>query len=66
MVDGVLASCYPSVHHDLARVGMSPVQLFPKLISKMFGEDNGLSTFANIAADLGGWMIPYGQKYGEN
>ena len=65
MVDGVLASCYPSSHHDVIHVGMSPLRLFPHIVSDIFGEDNGFATFVDIAADLGEWVIPCEQKYGE-
>ena len=65
MVGGVLASCYPSADHDVVHVGMSPLRLSPYIVSGIFGEDNGFAVFVDIAADLGGWVIPYGQKYGE-
>ena len=65
MVDGVLASSYPSTHHDLAHIGILPIRFFPGIISKIFGDDDGSETFVNIAADLGEWFLPYGQKYGE-
>ena len=32
MVDGVLASCYPSVNHDLSQIGMTPMQWFPEVV----------------------------------
>ena len=31
VVGGVLASCYPSVPHDLAHMGMTPIRLFPSI-----------------------------------
>ena len=48
MVDGVLASCYASVDHELAHVGMMPLQWFPKIVRWIFGGDDGFSTFAKM------------------
>ena len=53
MVDGVLASCYPSVNHDLSQIGMTPIQWFPEVVEWIFGEENGLQGFAIIAENLG-------------
>ena len=58
VVDGILASCYPSCYHDLAHIGMSPIQFFPTIMEWMFGEDNGSSTYVNIVNDLGEWVLP--------
>ena len=56
LVDGVLASCYPSVHHDLANIGMKPVQLFPEIMDSIFGVDNGFSVYVKISEDVGRWV----------
>ena len=61
MVDGVLASCYPSADHDLAHVGMTPVLWFPQITEWIFGVDNGLQVYSAIAEQLSQWMLPYGQ-----
>ena len=58
MVDGVMASCYPSVNHDLGHISMLPIQYFPRIMELIFGEDNGFSEYSNIANHLGGWMLP--------
>ena len=58
VVDGILASCYPSCDHDLAHIGMSPIQFFPTIMEWIFGEDNGSSTYVNIVNDLGEWVLP--------
>ena len=39
VVDGVLASCYASCHHDLNHIGALPIQLFPKIMEWIFGEE---------------------------
>ena len=41
VVDGVLASCYPSYNHDLGHIGMMPIQMFPTLLEWIFCDDNG-------------------------
>ena len=33
IVDGVLASCYQDVPHDLAHMAMTPIRLFPSILS---------------------------------
>ena len=48
MVDGILASCYASVNHDLAHIGMKPLRLFHWIIGRVYGEDNGLHGFAAV------------------
>ena len=63
LVDGVLASCYPSADHDVAHFGMTPIRLFPKMIQQIFGEDNGFQVYANIADELGKWALPHGTIY---
>ena len=52
MVDDVLASCYASVDHELAHIGMMPMQWFPKIVQWAFGEDDRYSAFAKIAKEL--------------
>ena len=42
MVDGVLASCYSSLDHDLLHAAMTPLQWFPEVTNWTFGEENGL------------------------
>ena len=59
MVDGVLASCYARVNHDLAHIGVAPFRWFPKVMEWIFGEDNGSSVYANIGKDVAKWMQPY-------
>ena len=58
MVDGVLASCYPSANHDLVHIGVLPIRYFPGLMEWIFGEDNGYSAYSHIANDLGEWVFP--------
>ena len=56
MVDGVLASCYPSNHHDLAHLGMLPMRWFPQVTQWIFGEDNGFQLYVGITEIMGKWM----------
>ena len=63
MVDGVLASCYASFDHDLAHIAMSPMQLFPYIMTWTFGEENGSSGYAKMAKELGRWMLPSEQLF---
>ena len=58
MVDGVLASCYATVDHDLAHIAMAPMRRFPRIMEKIFGEDAQLSTFCKIGEQLGHLVLP--------
>ena len=50
IVDEVLASCYPSSHHDMGHFGMTPMRWFPTFIEPFFGIDkDGCQVFAVIA-----------------
>ena len=64
IVDGILASCYPSTDHDLAHIVMAPIQWFPKIIKWIFGEGNGFPTYVNIVEEFGNWMLPEEQTVG--
>ena len=58
VVDEVLVSCYPSVHHDLAHIALMPVKWFPNIIDWMYGENNGCSVFSALLEDVGRWVLP--------
>ena len=66
VVDGVLASCYASTYHDLAYMGMVPLQSFPKVMEWIFGNDNGNLVYAKLAEDFGTLVAPFGVTYGLN
>ena len=53
IVDGILASCYPSTDHDLAHLIMKPLHWFPEIVQWIFGEENGFSTYVRILEELG-------------
>ena len=62
IVNGVLASSYASFDHDIAHIGMTPIQWIPKIVEWLLGEDNGrLLTFVSISKEVGRWILPYGQ-----
>ena len=61
VVDGVLASCYASVDHDLVHLGLSPMRLFPKIVELIFGNDIRSPGFQNVVIELAGWLMPYEQ-----
>ena len=56
-VDGILASCYASCHHDLVHIVTAPIQWFPEPIEWMFGDDNEFLAYVNILNDLGNWVL---------
>ena len=63
MVDGVLASCYPSADHDILHFGMIPIQWFPETTEWIFGAENGFQGYVEIVEVFGRLMLPYGQVY---
>ena len=63
VVDGVLVSCYPSTHHDLAHMSMAPMRWFPELIMWIMSEENGFSGFVKIAEATGSWLTPSTQQW---
>ena len=60
MVDGILASCYANVHHDLAHLIMAPMQGFPSVMEWIFGDDAGLPTYISTLRQLGMILLPDG------
>ena len=52
VVDGVLASCYAIVDHNIAQIEMKPIQWYPDVIELIFGDENGVSAYINIARNL--------------
>ena len=58
VVDGVLASCYAIVDHNIAQVVMKPIQWFPHVIELVFGDENAVSAYIDVARSLGRWVLP--------
>ena len=63
MVDGVLASNYANVDHDMAQVVVFPMQWLPKIMTWIFGEDRGFPAFVSITNDVAMLMMPEGQYF---
>ena len=63
VVDGVLASCYPSAAHDLVHLAMTPILWFPQITQWILGEENGFQIYILIAEDLGRWVLSCVQSY---
>ena len=63
MVDGVLASCYTSVYHELAHNAMKPIQWFPEVVLSIFDQDDGFAIFAKIIKEFGESIIPIGSNF---
>ena len=60
VVNGVLASCYASLDHDLGHIGMTPLRWFPEIIRGIFGESKKFKEFAKFAEKVGKWVLPHG------
>ena len=63
VVDGIFASCYASVDHDLVHFAMAPMRWFPGMMERLFGEDDGFSVYARIGDNLRDVVIPEGVSY---
>ena len=62
VVDGVLASCYAIVDHDIAQIVMKPIQWYPDVVELVFGDENRVSAYINVAKTIGIWLLPQGSK----
>ena len=62
VVDDVLASCYAIVEHGIAQIVMKPIQWYPDVIEIVFGDENGVSAYINVAKTIGTWLLPQGSK----
>ena len=62
MVDGVLASCYAIVDHNIAQIVMKPIQWYPHVIELVFGDESEVSAYINVARSLGKWVLPQGNN----
>ena len=60
MADGVLASCYADIDHDLAHLSMAPMQWYKNIMEWILGYDTGFPVYINIAKDLNK-LMPTGQ-----
>ena len=59
MVNEVLASCYPTIDHDLAQFAMTPIRWFPEVIEWIFGYYNGSPAYVKIAQTFGRLLLPF-------
>ena len=62
VVDGVLASCYAIVDHDIAQIVMKPIQWYPHATELVFGDENGVSAYINVLKIIGRWLLPQGSE----
>ena len=62
VLDGVLVSCYGIVEHDLLQIVMKPIQWYADVLELVFGDENGVSVYINVAKTVGIWLLPQGSK----
>ena len=53
VVDGVLASCYGTVDHDLAHILLTPLRWFPGMMNWIIGMNRDFSLYTDLLVDLG-------------
>ena len=67
LVDGILASCYASSHHDLVHLAMVPIRYFPKLTDLIFGQSDDFPGYVKVVEDFAKMTFPYNvYTYGIN
>ena len=59
IIDDVLASCYASVHHDLAHIGMIPIRRVPDVTDWILGHDEKSSAYITIFQEWMEWLLLY-------
>ena len=60
MVDRVLASCYDSIHHEVAHSLIKPVQWYLGMVEWIFGDGSGPSAYVGILEDVNRGVVPQG------
>ena len=63
IVNGVLASSYASCDHDIAHIGMMPIQWVPEIVEWLFGEDDGTLYFVKIDKAATRMLLPTEQLW---
>ena len=63
IVDGVLASCYPSVDHDVAHFAVTPMRWLPRVADWMLGAHDGVPVYVKTCEQMAQWMFPQGSLY---
>ena len=63
IVNGVLASCYTSTHHDLAEYIMKPNQWYPAIINWILGIDDGSPVYVTTLKEVKKWLHPNDIQY---
>ena len=59
VAEGVLASCYATVDHDLGHIGTTPIRWFPGMTNWIFGENNGSPGYVDVLTDVGTLVRPH-------
>ena len=57
LVDGVLASCYSSIDHDLAHIGMTPMRWITEITDVISSKEKGISVYMGVLEALGMWVF---------
>ena len=52
IVDSILASCYAYFDHDVANIGMTPMQWYPEVMDWIIGKDKESPGYVNLLSDV--------------
>ena len=58
VVDGVLASCYAVVDHDMGHILMTPLRWFPGMMNWIFGTESETQGYVQVFKHLGEMIMP--------
>ena len=58
VVDGVLASCYGNVDHDVAHMALTLIRWFPQILNWIFGVDDGTPVVVDLVERFGEFSLP--------
>ena len=59
IVDGVLASCYATVQHDVGQIVMTPLRWFPRMTEWILGDT---TNYVDMAEELGRMFLTKSSK----
>ena len=63
IIDGVLASCYADVDHDLSHLLMIPMCWCKEAVEWIFGFDTGFPVHISIVRELSTLLLPEGHYW---
>ena len=57
IVNGLAVSCYAYFDHELANIGMTPMQWYPEIVDWIFGRDKESPGYINLVSNVAKWSF---------